>query len=243
MRVLLRVAYDGTGYSGWQIQPNAVTVEKVLIEALEGLFGKKVEIIGASRTDAGVHAYGNVAVFDTDTKMPAEKISYALNQRLPEDVRIQESVEVEAGFHPRHRDCVKTYEYRIWNDRFESPLNRLYSHFYYGKLDVDVMKEACGHFVGEHDFTSFCSAGSQVVDKVRTIYSLDVKREDRLITIRVTGNGFLYNMVRIIAGTLLRVGEGKIKPSEIPAIIAGKDRNLAGPTAPAKGLALVEIKY
>ncbi len=243
MRVLLRVAYDGTKYSGWQIQPNAVTVENVLIEALEGLFGKKVEIIGASRTDAGVHAYGNVAVFDTDTKMPAEKISYALNQRLPEDVRVQESVEVEADFHPRHRDCVKTYEYRIWNDRFESPLNRLYSHFYYGKLDVDAMKEACGHFVGEHDFTSFCSAGSQVVDKVRAIYSLDVKREDRLITIRVTGNGFLYNMVRIIAGTLLRVGEGKIKPSEIPAIIDGKDRNLAGPTAPAKGLALVEIKY
>ena len=243
MRVLLRVAYDGTGYSGWQIQPNAVTIEKVLIEALEGLFGKKVEIIGASRTDAGVHAYGNVAVFDTDTKMPAEKISYALNQRLPEDVRVQESVEVEADFHPRHRDCVKTYEYRIWNDKFESPLNRLYSHFYYGKLDVDAMKEACGYFVGEHDFTSFCSAGSQVVDKVRTIYSLDVTREGRLITIRVTGNGFLYNMVRIIAGTLLRVGEGKIKPFEIPAIIEGKDRNLAGPTAPAKGLALVEIKY
>ena len=243
MRVLLRVAYDGTGYSGWQIQPNAVTVEKVLIEALEALFGKKVEIIGASRTDAGVHAYGNVAVFDTDTKMPAEKISYALNQRLPEDVRVQESVEVEADFHPRHRDCVKTYEYRIWNDKFESPLNRLYSHFYYGKLDVDAMKEACGYFVGEHDFTSFCSAGSQVVDKVRNIYSLDVTREGRLITIRVTGNGFLYNMVRIIAGTLLRVGEGKIKPSEIPAIIEGKDRNLAGPTAPAKGLALVEIKY
>ena len=243
MRVLLRVAYDGTGYSGWQIQPNAVTVEKVLIEALEALFGKKVEIIGASRTDAGVHAYGNVAVFDTDTKMPAEKISYALNQRLPEDVRVQESVEVEADFHPRHRDCVKTYEYRIWNDRFESPLNRLYSHFYYGKLDVDAMKEACGHFVGEHDFTSFCSAGSRVVDKVRTIYSLDVTCEGRLITIRVTGNGFLYNMVRIIAGTLLRVGEGKIKPSEIPTIIEGKDRNLAGPTAPAKGLALVEIKY
>lgn len=243
MRVLLRVAYDGTGYSGWQIQPNAVTVEKVLIEALEALFGKKVEIIGASRTDAGVHAYGNVAVFDTDTKMPAEKISYALNQRLPEDVRVQESVEVEADFHPRHRDCVKTYEYRIWNDKFESPLNRLYSHFYYGKLDVDAMKEACGYFVGEHDFTSFCSAGSQVVDKVRTIYSLDVTREGSLIAIRVTGNGFLYNMVRIIAGTLLRVGEGKIKPSEIPAIIDGKDRNLAGPTAPAKGLALVEIKY
>lgn len=243
MRVLLRVAYDGTGYSGWQIQPNAVTVEKVLIKALEALFGKKVEIIGASRTDAGVHAYGNVAVFDTDTKMPAEKISYALNQRLPEDVRVQESVEVEADFHPRHRDCVKTYEYRIWNDKFESPLNRLYSHFYYGKLDVDAMKEACGYFVGEHDFTSFCSAGSQVVDKVRNIYSLDVTCEGRLITIRVTGNGFLYNMVRIIAGTLLRVGEGKIKPSEIPAIIEGKDRNLAGPTAPAKGLALVEIKY
>ena len=132
MRVLLRVAYDGTKYSGWQIQPNAITVEKVLIDALEALFGKKMEIIGASRTDAGVHAYGNVAVFDIDTRMPAEKISYALNQRLPEDVRVQESKEVEADFHPRHRDCVKTYEYRIWNDKFESPLSRLYSHFYYG---------------------------------------------------------------------------------------------------------------
>ena len=243
MRVLLRVAYDGTKYSGWQIQPNAITVEKVLIDALEALFGKKMEIIGASRTDAGVHAYGNVAVFDIDTRMPAEKISYALNQRLPEDVRVQESKEVEADFHPRHRDCVKTYEYRIWNDKFESPLSRLYSHFYYGALDVDAMREACGYFVGEHDFTSLCAAGSQVVDKVRTIYSLDVAKEGCLITIRVTGNGFLYNMVRIIAGTLIRVGEGKIKPSEISSIIEGKDRNLAGPTAPAKGLALVEIKY
>ena len=150
---------------------------------------------------------------------------------------------VKDDFHPRHVDCVKTYEYSIWNDKFENPKERLYCHFDYGKLDVEKMKEACKYFVGEHDFTSFCAAGTQVEDKVRTIYSLDVRCEDKKIIIRVTGNGFLYNMVRIIAGTLLKVGKGDLLPSDIENIIAGRDRQSAGPTAPARGLTLVEIKY
>lgn len=243
MRILLRVAYDGTNYSGWQVQPNAITVEEVLKKAVEDLFKQNIEMTGASRTDAGVHAYGNVAVFDVDTRMPAEKISYALNQRLPEDVRVVQSHQVADDFHPRHADCIKTYEYKIWNDRFENPMTRLYSHFYHGELDVDKMNEACRYFIGEHDFTSFCSVGSQVKSKVRTIYSLEVTRQDKMVTIRITGNGFLYNMVRIIAGTLLKVGQGVIEPAEITSIIEAKDRESAGPTAPARGLALVEIKY
>lgn len=243
MRVLLRVAYDGTNYSGWQIQPNAVTVEGILRDNLKALFQCDVEVIGASRTDAGVHAMGNVAVFDIDTRIPAEKISYALNARLPEDIRIQESRAVRENFHPRHVDCVKTYEYSIWNNTFENPKERLYSHFCYGDMDIDLMNQAAQYFIGEHDFTSFCSAGSQVVDKVRHIYALNVDKSGNLIKIRVTGNGFLYNMVRIIAGTLLKVGQGVIKPEDIPGIIEGKDRQLAGPTAPARGLTLVEIKY
>lgn len=243
MRVFLRVAYDGTAYSGWQLQPNAVTVEAKLKLAIEQLFNKEIEIIGASRTDAGVHAFGNVAVFDVETHMPAEKISYALNQRLPEDIRVVESKEAESDFHPRHCDCIKTYEYKIYNDKFENPLYRLYSHFYYGMLDIEEMKAACKYFIGEHDFSSFCSAGSQVKSKVRTIYSLDISKQDKLLTIRITGNGFLYNMVRIIAGTLLRVGQGMLASREIPSIIEARDRNAAGPTAPARGLALVEIKY
>lgn len=243
MRVLLRVAYDGTNYSGWQLQNNAVTIEEVLNRAISALFSQDIEVIGASRTDAGVHAYGNVAVFDVETRMPAEKICYALNQRLPEDVRVVESHQVTDDFHPRHCDCTKTYEYKIWNDTFPNPLTRLYSHFFYGALDIKKMQEACSFFIGEHDFTSFCAAGSQVKSKVRTIYSLDVTTRDKMITIRVTGNGFLYNMVRIIAGTLIKVGQGVVKPSEIPSIIEAKDRSLAGPTAPAGGLALIEIRY
>ncbi len=243
MRVLLKVAYDGTSYSGWQIQPNATTVEGVLREHLKALFSQEIDVIGASRTDAGVHAMGNVAVFDIETRIPAEKIAYALNSRLPDDIRVQLSVQVPDNFHPRHTNCTKTYEYSIWNDTFENPKERLYSHFYYGKLDVDKMNEASKYFVGEHDFTSFCSAGSQVMDKVRNIYSLKVNKTGRLIKIKVTGNGFLYNMVRIIAGTLIKVGQGLINPDDIPKIIEGMDRQLAGSTAPARGLTLVGIRY
>lgn len=243
MRVLIRVAYDGTEYSGWQIQPNAVTIEEKLIEALQSLFGEEVKLIGASRTDAGVHALGNVGVFDVDTRIPAEKIAYAMNARLPEDIRVVESIEVASDFHPRHCDCEKTYEYSIWNDTFENPLCTRYAHFFYRELNLELMKEAAGHIVGTHDFTSFCAAASQVEDKTRTVYSVDIEKKDKLITIRVRGNGFLYNMVRIIAGTLINVGSGLMSVEEVKKAVEGQNRALAGPTAPAKGLKLVKIDY
>ena len=256
-RILLRVAYDGTAYHGWQLQPREITVEGVLNKALSELTGEDIQVIGASRTDAGVHALGNIAVFDTASRIPAEKFSYALNQRLPEDVVIQESKQVASDFHPRHCDCRKTYEYTILNRRFPLPQYRNTAHFIYGRLDVEAMQRACPAFVGEHDFAAFCSAGAQVQSTVRTIYSLevletplghtekasDIDRPERLITIRVTGNGFLYNMVRIIAGTLLAVGMGHMQPEDMVGIIAGGDRSRAGATAPAKGLKLVGIEY
>lgn len=242
-RVKLTVAYDGTNYCGWQVQPNGITIESELNKHLSELLKEEIHVIGASRTDAGVHAKGNVAVFDTSARMPAEKISYALNTRLPEDIRIQESCEVAADFHPRFRKTVKTYEYKICNRRFPDPCTRLYSLFYYWDLDTEKMRQAAQYLVGTHDFTSFCTNKPEVTDRVRTIYSLDVLQDGEMITIRVCGNGFLYNMVRIITGTLLRVGSGMIKPEEIPAILDAKDRSRAGETARPRGLTLVKIEY
>ncbi len=315
-RILLRVAYDGTNYHGWQLQPNAATIEGELNRALCALTGEEIVVTGASRTDAGVHALGNVAVFDTTSRIPAEKFSYALNQRLPEDIVIQSSKQVADDFHPRHCDCRKTYEYDILNRTFPLPAYRNTAYFLYGTLDIEAMQKACQAFLGEHDFASFCAAGAQVQTTVRTIYSLTVEcrplteagtpvspasgeavnaadgkhgeqvqqaqsasgemlnaaagesdeqvqqaqpesgetaipaaggtnagSADQLLTICVKGNGFLYNMVRIIAGTLVEVGRGHIKPEEVAGIIAAKDRANAGPTAPARGLRLVEIEY
>lgn len=252
-RILLRVAYDGTNYHGWQLQPNAATIEGELNRALCVLTGEEIVVTGASRTDAGVHALGNVAVFDTTSRIPAEKFSYALNQRLPEDIVIQSSRQVADDFHPRHCDCRKTYEYDILNRTFPLPAYRNTAYFLYGTLNIEAMRRACQAFLGEHDFASFCAAGAQVQTTVRTIYSLEVEcrplteanagSADQLLTIRVKGNGFLYNMVRIIAGTLVEVGRGHIKPEEVAGIIAAKDRAKAGPTAPARGLRLVEIEY
>ena len=242
-RIKLVAAYDGTNYHGSQIQNNGETIEGVLKKELSSLLQEEINLIGASRTDAGVHARGNVYVFDTISRIPPEKFTYALNARLPEDIRIQDSCEVPEDFHPRHQDTVKTYEYRILNRKLPLPEHRLYAHFTYETLDTEKMQEACQYFVGEHDFASFCAAGSQVESTVRTIYDLHVEKTGDLLTISVTGNGFLYNMVRIIAGTLLKVGSGSISPGEIPGIIEGKNRGLAGPTAPAKGLTLVENRY
>ena len=242
-RIKLVTAYDGTNYHGSQIQNNSETIEGVLKTELSSLLNEEINLIGASRTDAGVHARGNVFVFDTESRIPPEKFTYALNARLPEDIRIQDSCEVPLSFHPRHQDTVKTYEYRVLNRKLPLPEYRLYSHFTYENLNLEKMNEACKYFLGEHDFASFCAAGSQVESTVREIYDLKVQKEGELLTISVTGNGFLYNMVRIIAGTLLQVGGGQILPEDIPEIIRGKDRSLAGPTAPAKGLTLVKICY
>lgn len=244
-RIMLVVSYDGTNYHGWQLQPSAVTVEGILNEALSRLTGEQIQVIGASRTDAGVHALGNVAVFDTESRIPGEKFSYALNQRLPEDIVIQQSMEIAADFHPRRQHCRKTYEYTIINRRFPLPEYRNTAFFYYGKLDVERMRHAAHAFLGEHDFAGFCSAGAQVQTTIRRIYTLEIEEEpaEGKIRIRVEGNGFLYNMVRIIAGTLLEVGKGTMKPESLPDIIASCDRQQAGPTAPAKGLRLLRIIY
>lgn len=242
-RVRLVVAYDGTNYHGWQIQSNGITIESELNRCLSELLQEPIEVIGASRTDAGVHALGNIAVFDTTSRMPAEKISYALNQRLPEDIRIQASEEVAPDWHPRYCESRKTYEYRIYRGEFPMPVKRLYSHFTYRPLDVESMRQAAHYLVGEHDFKSFCQTGAQVESTVRTIFSLEVEEQGAELVIRVCGNGFLYNMVRIIAGTLMEVGQGKRTPESMTEILEQKHRQASGPTAPANGLMLMKYEF
>ena len=242
-RIKLTIAYDGTNYCGWQIQPNGITIEEVLNKALTKMLDEEIIIIGASRTDSGVHAMGNVAVFDTETTIPADKIGVALNQRLPDDIVITKSEEVPLDFHPRYCNCSKTYEYHIINTRIPIPTKRLTNYFVSYVLDIDKMRQAASYLVGEHDFVSFCNVRTDVENTVRTITELDILTNGNEITIRITGNGFLYNMVRIIVGTLIRVGRGFYEPEKVKEILEAKDRKAAGVTAPAHGLMLVEINY
>lgn len=242
-RVKLTVAYDGTEYHGWQLQNNGITIESELNRCLSELLEERIQVIGASRTDAGVHALGNVAVFDTECRMPAEKMSYALNQRLPEDIRIQKSEEVAPDWHPRRCESRKTYEYRIYRGEFPMPVKRLYSYFTYHPLDVDSMRRAAAFLEGEHDFRSFCQTGAQVESTVRTLYSVEIEEQGAELVIRVCGNGFLYNMVRIIAGTLIEVGRGRRRPEDMTTVLQAADRSAAGPTAPAHGLTLVKYEF
>lgn len=242
-RIKLTVAYDGTNYCGWQIQPNGITVEEVLNKSLSRLTGEDIRIIGASRTDSGVHARGNVAVFDTETSIPAERIAYALNQKLPEDIVIVRSEEVALDWHPRYCDCTKTYEYHIYNADVPDPTRRLTTYFVSYRLDIEKMRKAAEYLVGEHDFASFCNIRTNVESTVRTIYELQVIKNEEDVTIRIRGNGFLYNMVRIIVGTLLRVGRGFYTPEQVKDILEAKDRQAAGVTAPPQGLMLVGIEY
>ena len=211
-RIRLRVAYDGTAYCGWQVQPEVPTIEGELNQAISRLTREEIIVIGASRTDAGVHAKGNVAVFDTESTIPADRFAYALNPLLPEDIVVVASDEVEADWHPRHCDTEKTYEYKILNSKFPDPMRRRDTYHVSFDLNLEKMREAAEYLKGEHDFKSFCNVHTQVEDTVRTIYDLEVEKEEELITIRVRGNGFLYNMVRILAGTLIGVGRGAICP-------------------------------
>lgn len=242
-RIQLTVAYDGAAYHGWQFQPGQPTIEGELNRQLSALLGNEIMVIGASRTDTGVHSLCNIAVFDTDSTIPPDRFSYALNQRLPEDIRVRSSKEVEPDFHPRKVACRKTYEYRIVNEPFENPLERRYSYFVYTPLNMENMRRAAAYLVGEHDFSAFCAAGSTAKSTIRTIYHLELVKEESLIRIRITGNGFLYNMVRIIAGTLIEVGKGRKRPEEVERILKEGKRILAGPTAPATGLILVNYEF
>ena len=282
-RILLTVAYDGTGYSGFQAQKSGVpTIERELNRALTELTGVETEVSGASRTDAGVHALCNLAVFDTESRIPPEKFANALNVRLPEQICVQDSREVPANFHPRFCDTVKTYDYVIYNARFPSPRRRRYSYYSYTPFDVERMRDAAQYLVGEHDFKSFCSIHTQAQTTVRTITGIEVIErpceEERIaenaaamppcgceteqestqaaaeavsarrtvspreIVIRVSGTGFLYNMVRIIAGTLMEAGRGALDPAQMEVILSACDRSKAGPTAPPEGLTLVRYR-
>lgn len=243
MRVKLTIAYDGTNYCGWQVQPNGTSIQELIELELARLFRTKIKTIGASRTDAGVHALGNVASFDVETPMEPEKIAYALNVGLPDDIVVQKSEEVDPKFHARFSDSIKTYQYRILNRNFPIPQRRRYTHFYHHPLDVDAMNRAAFLLIGEHDFTSFASAHAQTNTYVRTIYDCEVFKEGDEVVLQISGAGFLYNMVRIIAGTLIEVGGGMREPEDILEILNAKDREQAGPTAPPEGLTLVEIEY
>ena len=237
------MAYDGTVYCGWQIQPNGITVEEVLNRNLSELTGEEITVIGASRTDSGVHAQGNVAVFDSDTTIPPERIAYAVNRKLPEDIVVIRSEEVPGDWHPRYQETEKTYEYHILNREMPDPVRRRDSYFVSYPLDLEAMRRAAAYLKGEHDFRSFCNVHTGVQDTVRTIYDLDIIRSGDLVTVRIRGNGFLYNMVRIIVGTLVRVGRGFYPPGQVKEILEAKERTSAGVTAPPQGLVLVKIDY
>ena len=243
-RVKLIVAYDGTNYCGWQIQPNGITIEQVLNENLSKMLGEEITVTGASRTDSGVHSMGNVAIFDTETRMPADKISFALNQRLPADIVVQDSCEVPPDWHPRYQENIsKTYEYHIYNAAVPNPLKTRYCTFVSFPMDVEAMRAGAKYLVGEHDFVSFCNIRTNTQDTVRTVYDLIIEKKDDEIVLRITGNGFLYNMVRIIAGVLIRVGRGFYAPEKVKEILDAKVHTSEGATAPPNGLVLMKIDY
>lgn len=243
MNIRLKLKYDGTAYHGWQIQKNAVTVQETVRDALSKITGSDITLVGCGRTDAGVHALGYTCNFHTQSTVPPDRLPYALNSLLPQDIVCVEASEAEEEFHAKNSAKKKRYIYKIFCGEFPDAFLCRYAWHVKYPLDLTAMQEAAKAFVGEHDFIGFASSGFTVKTTVRTIYSLDVTREGDIITIDVTGNGFLYNMVRIIAGTLVFAGGGKIDPSDMSDIIASRDRTRAGITAPPQGLFLKEVYY
>lgn len=241
-RIMLTVAYDGTAYCGWQLQPTGLSVEEVLNGALSRLLKEDIQVKGVSRTDSGVHALANLCIFDTESRIPAEKYAWAVNEYLPRDIVVRKSEEVPPDFHPRKCDSIKTYEYTLYCDRLPNPIRSRYTSFCYRQLDVEKMRQGAAYLVGEHDFKSFCSLGSQAETTVRRVTALTLEERGHELVIRISGTGFLYNMVRIIVGTLLRVGTGFWPPEQVERILEARDRQAAGPKAPAEGLCLMEIR-
>lgn len=243
--IKLIIEYDGTNYSGWQVQENGPSIQAELEKALGIITGERIRINGSGRTDAGVHARGQVANFSTASLIPHEKFAYALNGLLPRDIVIKDSREVAPDFHARYSAVGKMYSYLIINSKFPSALYRNYAYHinYCERLDIDRLEKAAEAFIGTYDFSGFMSTGSNVSDTLRTIYELSVEKENEMICLKYKGNGFLYNMVRIITGTILYVGIGKIKLEDIKDIILSKDRSRAGITVPACGLYLEKVYY
>lgn len=238
------ISYDGSGFSGYQVQPNKRTVQSVLEAVLSKMHkGDTVKVVGSGRTDAGVHAKGQVIHFDSPLLIPADKWEKALNSMLPEDISVLKVVPVTESFHARFDAKGKEYRYVLHLSQKRDPFQRKFAYQYPYRLNLQAMEQASKLFLGTHDFTSFCAAKTEVVDKVRTIESIEFTRKAELLTIRFVGNGFLYNMVRILVGTLLEVGSSERSPEDIPIILAHKDRRLSGKTAPGHGLYLWEVFY
>lgn len=241
--IKLVLEYDGTKYAGWQRQKNANTIQQMLEDSIYSITGERLQVIGSSRTDAGVHARGFVANFKTNSSIPEAKFSAALNSKLPEDIVILESSLVSDEFHARYSSSGKTYSYTILNRFQPSAIDRNYVYHYRGELDIKATREACNYFIGTHDFAAFKNTGSSVKSTVRTISAVEVIKSSDYIKYYITGDGFLYNMVRIMIGTLIEVGIGKIKPEHIEYILLSKDRTKAGKSAPASGLCLEKVYY
>ena len=242
-RFVLVCEYDGTAYCGWQRQINGPSVQQVLEETLARLTGEAVTVTGSSRTDAGVHALGLCAHFDSATRIPPDKLAFALNTMLPPDIRIRESSPAPEGFHARYSACGKVYRYAFFNSRHDCAIGRQYAAHVPLELDERLMHEEAQALCGTHDFAAFAASGSVATSTVRTIYRAQVTRSGETVALTVLGDGFLYNMVRIIAGTLMEVGTGKRAPGAIASAIATGDRLALGQTAPAKGLTLMRVLY
>lgn len=241
--IKLELRFDGTAYHGFQRQKNAVTIQQVLEDTLFKVFKEKIAVIGCSRTDSGVHALSFFCNFQTDASIPTERIPFALNANLPRDIRVVSVSEADDSFHARYSCLKKTYCYQILNTPVSDPFLERYALHVPMPLDVQQMNRACRFIVGSHDFKSFCASGSEVIDTVRTVERTEVREKDHRVTFEICADGFLYNMVRILTGTLLLVGEGKRQPSDLQDIIEKKDRNFAGITVKPNGLFLKEVVY
>ena len=235
------IEYDGKDFKGWQKQPDRLNIQGEIERAIEIVTGEKVDLIGSGRTDAGVNAIGQVANFKIENEMPIEKIPYALNSQLKKSIRVKSAEEVDEMFHSRYGCKRKTYMYTINNSEQGTAIYRNMQFHFSDKLNEKLMNEAAQYLVGEHDFKSFKASGTSSKSSVRTIYDAKVWREGELVKIELTGNGFLYNMVRIIAGTLVEVGQGKIQPQKVKEILEAKNREQAGKTLPACGLCLMQV--
>ena len=237
------IEYDGSGFNGWQKQPNKLNIQGEIERAIEEITGEKVDLIASGRTDAGVHAIGQVANFKIEKDIPIEKIPYALNSKLKKSIRIKSAEEVDEKFHSRYTCKRKTYQYIINNSVQGTAIYRNLQYHFPERLDDNKMNQAIKYLIGEHDFKSFKASGTSSKSSVRTIYDAKVTKSGEIIKIELTGNGFLYNMIRIIAGTLLEVGQGKIEVEEVERILLAKDRLKAGKTLPPNGLYLVKVEY
>lgn len=240
------IAYDGTNYGGWQVQPNAVSIQSLIEQSLSTILRKQIPVFGSGRTDAGVHAIGQIAHFSFDAPIDTQKTFASLNGLLPQDIRIVSLEETSHDFHARYSAASKTYHYRLHLDPIPDPFKRRYAYHVPHPVDLSLLKEAAAHFIGTHDFTSFANEpgrGTAAKDAVRTLYRLDVIEEAGGARLEFQGDGFLYKMVRNIVGTLLDICAGKIAKDQIPAILSAKDRRLAGRSAPPHGLYLIEVIY